>query len=73
MTYQELCGLSLNELRGQPCTCVRCGDCNGQGRLMIESNLGYPQDEPECCEQCDGTGFVESCDRCDLLAELEQE
>ena len=70
MTYQELCALSLGELKREPCRCVICGDCNGSGQVRVRTG-GFPEWELETCGTCYGYGTVETCDRCQLLEEGE--
>lgn len=56
-------------IRAEPCHCIRCGECFGTGRVRdLEdwSDLGY-----ETCEECGGSGIVETCARCKLIADME--
>ena len=64
----------------ETCCCVRCGDCNGSGTVWFDwrgQYLGNSRcddlDELEHCEQCGGSGITETCDRCQLLEEMDHE
>jgi hypothetical protein len=63
-TYQELCALSIDELRREPCQCVSCTTCAASGTIRV------PYDDFEICSEC-VEGIVEVCDRCHLLDEFE--
>ena len=71
-TYVELCKMTTEELRKEPCRCVLCGECNGTGNVRIDD---WSQPEGYDLDTCDGCrgGIVEVCDRCQLLDELEPE
>jgi hypothetical protein len=66
LPYDDLCELSIDELNRQPCRCVSCSTCRGTGRLSMEDDYSIS------CDECDG-GITETCDRCQLLSEYEQE
>jgi hypothetical protein len=60
----------------EPCGCIRCSWCAGSGSYWLDMHgkyLGQSRrddlDELEICEECGGSGIVESCDRCQLLQE----
>ena len=68
------------------CTCVRCGECNGSGNVWFtfgralyggHEYLGSRRcddlDEMETCDECNGSGITEECDRCALLREIEED
>lgn len=59
---------ALQQVKKEPCHCVRCGMCNGHGHIRVNDPLMDYELEP--CEDCGGTGIVEVCDRCHLLDEL---
>lgn len=64
-------GVSVSaSVAAEPCHCVRCGDCHGQGNYRIDIG-GF--DDLETCDTCGGSGIVETCDRCQLLQELDYE
>jgi len=53
------------------CKCVRCGECNGSGRVWETFDGKYlgdhrsdDMDELICCPDCDGSGVTEYCDGC---------
>lgn len=65
----------VEKVEQESCRCVRCGMCGGSGNLRIglDGRLNYCDDlyDLESCDECGGTGIVETCDRCQLLRELE--
>lgn len=61
----------LQELYDRPCTCVRCGTCNGIG--SIDDPFDYSGTYPRTCEDCDGSGMTEVCERCMDIEELERD
>jgi len=71
-TYQDMAGMGNSELSSLPCKCVRCHHCHGSGRMRVEC-FGYPEDELESCDGCQGTGLYEVCDRCQLLDEFNED
>lgn len=53
------------------CTCVPCSVCGGTGSIWLDFNgrfLGSHRsddlDEMDVCEDCGGSGIVETCDEC---------
>lgn len=45
------------------CKCIACGECLWSGKVFrYDPRSGM--DEPETCEDCDGTGIAEFCDEC---------
>jgi DnaJ-class molecular chaperone len=72
VSYQEMCKLGSAELTELPCRCIRCDACHGSGRISVRS-FGYPEDDIESCDECRGAGISESCDRCQLLDEFDQD
>jgi RecJ-like exonuclease len=68
-------------LQSKPCTCVSCGDCNGTGNVWrnydalgryVEGGIDDSSDL-ETCDTCRGSGIVETCDRCQLLQEMDEQ
>lgn len=59
-----------DRVSAEPCRCVRCGDCGGSGRVSVRTD-SYPEWDLESCEECGGSGIVETCDRCELLEEMD--
>ena len=49
--------MSYAELLIEPCECVRCGQCNGQGAIRVKTD-GYPEWDIETCGECGGTGTI---------------
>jgi hypothetical protein len=68
----------IAKVEKESCYCVRCNICGGQGNYRVDLH-GRPtdgmddMDSLEPCEECGGSGIVETCDRCQLLADLERE
>jgi hypothetical protein len=60
----------------EPCTCVSCGMCGGSGNYWVDMR-GHYDSSPDCCsdletcDECRGSGIVETCDRCQLLNEMD--
>lgn len=54
------------------CKCVRCNDCKGFGLIEV-TRANDLDEEYERCDMCDGTGWVETCDFCLNLKEMEEE
>lgn len=53
------------------CTCVGCIDCEGTGNVWWSLSGEYlgnthcdDMDELEHCDECSGTGIIETCDEC---------
>jgi DnaJ-class molecular chaperone len=61
----------IDRVNSEPCRCVTCGECDGRGTFRAEVNLSDFDLEP--CDGCGGSGIVETCDRCQLLDEMEFE
>ncbi len=59
----------LEALRKKPCTCVSCQMCNGNGNLS--DPFDYIGDGLTTCDDCEGSGITEVCDRCYELQENE--
>lgn len=76
MTIDE----EIKRLESEPCTCVICPDCNGTGsawwsfghKKYLGKHRWDDLDELEPCENCHN-GVIESCDRCYMLADLENQ
>lgn len=70
---------AYDKVNAEPCRCVACPYCGGNGPYWVDMGAHYGQhrsddlDEMEYCEECGGSGVVETCDRCQLLKELEDE
>ena len=80
MTYQELCSFSREGLIAAPCECVSCSCCDGSGNLWLDMAGRFlsrhrtdDMSEMEPCDNCRGSGIVETCDRCHLLEEMDAE
>lgn len=66
------------KLLAEPCRCVPCGACAGNGSICVEMGTGkyigaHPYDDLfdlAPCDQCDG-GVVEVCARCETINELD--
>lgn len=71
----------MKKVASEPCWCVRCGECDGTGNVWFafggREYLGRIRsddlDEMETCEECGGSGIHETCDRCQLLREMDDE
>lgn len=61
--------LTRESVAAEPCKCVRCSMCSGTGRIRVDDWSGY---DTEPCEDCNN-GIVETCGRCEYLAELDME
>jgi len=58
----------LQKIAAEPCHCVRCADCGGTG------NSGCNDlDELETCDNCRGTGIIETCVMCQLPEEMDHD
>ena len=65
----------------EPCTeceCVSCSACGGTGTVWFSLSGRYlgnkrcdDLDTLEHCEECGGSGIIETCTRCQLLEEDE--
>lgn len=77
LTTEELS--PRKKVEAEPCRCVNCGECRGSGSVWFafggKEYLGNSRcddlDELETCEGCGGSGIVETCDRCQLLEEMD--
>jgi hypothetical protein len=54
------------------CTCITCSGCAGLGFVMVSTGW-YPEDEPESCQECRGSGISEECPECLLMDEMAEE
>lgn len=68
----------MKRVAAEPCHCVSCGDCGGSGSIWVDFKGRYlgnyrsdDFDEMEPCDTCGGSGTSETCDRCQLLEEME--
>lgn len=69
------------KVAAEPCCCVSCGDCGGSGNVWFsfggKEYLGSHRcddlDEMETCDTCGGSGITETCDRCQLLTDMDHE
>jgi len=59
--------LDIRKVEAEPCTCVRCGDCNGSGKDWLDPHGHYLR---KLCDACGGSGISKVCDRCQLLDEM---
>ena len=60
---------AMKKVSAEPCHCVRCDWCGGTGMERCGDYLG----SRETCDECGGLGIVETCDRCQLLQEMDWE
>jgi DnaJ-class molecular chaperone len=51
--------------KAQPCQCVICHGCSGEGRISIS------QLDTEICDECDGNRVIQPCERCLALEEMD--
>lgn len=72
--------LAQQKVEREPCTCVHCDACRGSGSIWLDfkgrylGNSGCDDlDQREMCEECGGSGITETCDRCQLLDEMDDE
>lgn len=70
----------IKRVEAEPCRCVPCADCEGSGSYWVDSWGRYTGqhrsddlDEMEPCDTCGGSGISETCDRCQLLTEMDYE
>lgn len=68
----------MEKVAAEPCHCVSCGECDGNGRIWLDFSGRYlgnhrrdDLDQMDSCDSCGGSGIVETCSRCELLDELE--
>lgn len=59
-------------LNAQPCTCVRCGMCNGNCNVRVQGQ-NMPFDDLDTCPECHGAGITETCGRCMELIEIDND
>lgn len=69
---------AIAQVEKEACLCVQCGDCGGSGHYYVDmrghylgQHRGDDLDEMETCDTCGGSGISESCDRCQLLRDLD--
>lgn len=72
--------LATKQVQAEPCHCVRCGECGGSGNIWLDFKGQYlgnhrcdDLDEMEMCEGCGGSGIIETCDRCQLLEDMDHD
>lgn len=69
----------MKRVAAEPCRCVTCWDCKGSGSYWVDwrghyvGNRGDDLDEMEYCDSCGGSGITETCDRCQLLDEMDNQ
>lgn len=70
----------MKRVSAEPCRCVSCPDCGGKGSYAVDMRGRYvgpyltdDLDDLETCESCGGCGITETCDRCQLLEEMDHE
>jgi hypothetical protein len=68
------------QVEQEPCRCVQCSYCNGSGHLWFDLGGRYlgnhrsdDLDNLEPCDSCGGSGIIETCDRCQLLSDMDHE
>lgn len=71
---------AMKKVSDEPCRCVNCHDCNGSGSIWLDFRGRYlgssrcdDLDELEICESCGGCGIVETCSRCEMLEEMDDD
>jgi hypothetical protein len=57
-------------LKQQPCKCVLCDCCRGQGTMRVDDWSQASGYYLETCYECHGSGITEECDRCMQIGEL---
>ncbi len=62
----------IKKVASEPCRCVRCTFCNGKGFSSSYERNQFDWNA-ETCEECGGSGIVETCDRCQLLEEMDHD
>ena len=70
MTDNTDLSVARKSLENQPCTCVSCSFCNGLGTYRVDTN-SWPEYDLETCDECHGSGIVETCNRCQELIEMD--
>lgn len=70
----------MKTVAAEPCRCVPCGDCGGTGNVWFDFRGRYlgnhrsdDLDDLEPCDSCGGSGITETCDRCQLLNDMDHE
>lgn len=70
----------VKQLEGEPCECVSCSSCGGSGNVWFSLGGRYlgnhrcdDLDELETCEECRGSGTIETFDRCAMLDDYEMD
>ena len=59
-------------LLAEPCKCVWCHVCRGQGSIYIEDRMGLDMGDFEECWSCHGDGREEMCSRCEALESMDE-
>ena len=63
-----------NDFAIPECACVRCLSCKGLGYFWDEFDYSEQGQMHETCDECDGSGLSEVCDRCrDIEADMYEE
>ena len=70
----------MKKVAAEICHCVSCQDCDGQGHYYVDLRGQYiganrcdDLSDSETCDGCGGSGLSETCDRCQLLEEMDQD
>jgi hypothetical protein len=72
---------AIDAVAARDCECLACGECRGSGMVWFAfpgspygEYLGNSRrddlDELETCEECGGSGIIETCQRCAEMDEL---
>ncbi len=61
---------AIEKVQKEPCHCVRCGECRGSGNIEVRIP-SYSSEDLETCDGCGGSGIVQTCDRCQLLRDMD--
>ena len=67
MTLKE----EKQKLLTEPCHCIRCHDCGGNGTVWVDT-FDYPEEDLDICPMCD-SGIVEVCFRCRELEDMDDD
>lgn len=70
MSHSQLIREQIKQVEAEPCKCIQCGTCNGSGTIRIDCP-GWPEWDLETCDECCGRGIIETCDRCQLLNDMD--
>jgi hypothetical protein len=78
MRIEQVLRAQIKQVESEPCKCVSCDFCGGAGNYWVDldGTIGPPGDDLgdlETCDECGGSGTVETCDRCILLADMERD